>query len=900
MPATTTSSSLAVNEAKMPVLRRRIPLWLSLFVLMLFCALTPAQTAHAEGRELDGTFGDRGVLALDPQSSNAPIHEVVGLLAGGDVIVAAVNLWDANENPAGAMLIVLDKSGAPYGPGNELLNTTPSARYAGILALGPTDILVYGTVDGPAGEQRDFLIQRFQLDLQNNPMLTEDFDAAGPVGIYLGSDDVATSAFRMSNGKILVAGTATYSDEAHTDPTPHLAALRLNTDGSVDDTFGLDGSGRLDNNDFPGNVYAVAANSSGVIVLAGATIGTEQPILWRFSADGNTWLESLVEGSETGRYTSLSVLPGTNPEVLLAAGHELDVLLGPNLDLSYRYYNFDFDTPAGFTTGVKRLARPTSNDFLYAAAGEGDIVILIGTEDLGGSNSDANFLFTLMTKDGALFNSNYGVDGVATVDIAPRAGGLPGQIDTVSAAAFQFDGGVLLGGASFINSNGAQPVAVIVRLMPKTVVTQSVDKARVDVGERLTYRIAMTSTPSLTYRVTDTLTVGPTGNSLAVRLEDVTVSNSPDMEIAQVSSDPLAWDVRLPNTRGTITVTGIVTSASLFADIQYPITNSVGLPFTSTVAYVLPGGAVTTTQTSTIISPSVLSASVTADKKTVQIGEQLSLRAEFTTTPGLRIFYGVQVPEATIPCFLCDALPRPTYLTNITYTTSGGIDIDLFTALYPDLIFGGGRLPTGRATLLMTGTVTSTVPIIDSGGYSLTAVLPHNFASIVDAQTYTSTTTIHIPQSVIDVTKQVDKTQVRVGETLTYRLNMTGTPAVTFRLTETVPSSGPVGLTNLTVASSPEVNLTQIGTNPLVWDIVLSPPGSGSIAITGTVAATGPITGTEGVTLTNQVTYGFAGAPDAATSATTTVLGEEDPDDPDDPDTTSGFLPLVPVGKPPQ
>lgn len=133
------------------------------------------------------------------------------------------------------------------------------------------------------------------------------FDFDGKAYIDFGATDSPTALDVLADGKILVAGTATVSGRTV------FASARLNTDGSPDTM--LDGDGRVTtaigtNSSVP---LAVRGQSDGKFILAGYTINPEkQSALVRYNANGsldnNIWGANGIVVSDFGAASEFRTL----------------------------------------------------------------------------------------------------------------------------------------------------------------------------------------------------------------------------------------------------------------------------------------------------------------------------------------------------------------------------------------------------------------------------------------------------------------------------------------------------------------------------------------------------------------------------------------------------------------
>lgn len=154
------------------------------------------------------------------------------------------------------------------------------AHAVSILADG--SILVAG-FSSSLDTGKDFLV----LKLDTNGDLDETFGTNGivTIDVQLGSDDIAYAMDIQNDGKIVLAGSSDNGSDKNA------AIVRLNTDGTLDDTFSADGKVLTD---FESNqqdeIKTVEIhNLTGNIIVGGSTTissSVSKPVIARYTSDG--------------------------------------------------------------------------------------------------------------------------------------------------------------------------------------------------------------------------------------------------------------------------------------------------------------------------------------------------------------------------------------------------------------------------------------------------------------------------------------------------------------------------------------------------------------------------------------------------------------------------------------
>lgn len=235
---------------------------------------------NADGT-LDATFGSNGSFTY--AMSVSYFETVKSVFTGSDGKITAVGYYFSPSFTFEPFLIRLNSDGTldptfgtngilsiSIGNGSDLVNAA---------TIQPDDKMVLTGYFDNNGNLDMFVVR---LNYDGSPDITFG-GGDGQVSISVGSaDDYANAVALQSDGKIVVAGKAAIG--SGTD----LAVVRLNSDGTLDNTFSSDGKATMNINGND-NGLAVAIQSDGAIVVCGEAFdGSSFNVgVARFTASGN-------------------------------------------------------------------------------------------------------------------------------------------------------------------------------------------------------------------------------------------------------------------------------------------------------------------------------------------------------------------------------------------------------------------------------------------------------------------------------------------------------------------------------------------------------------------------------------------------------------------------------------
>jgi uncharacterized delta-60 repeat protein len=289
-------------------------------------------------------------------------------------------------------------------------------------------IVVAGNTDN--GTDRDFALAQYNTD----GTLDNSFSADGKVTTGFGTaNDIGWSVAIQPDGRIVVAGNTDNGTDRD------FALARYNTDGTLDNSFSVDGKVTTDFG--TGNDYgqSVAIQPDGKIVVAGFTDnGTDNDFaLAKYNSDGALDNDFGVDGKVTtvfgtgeDRGQSVAIQPDGKTVV---AGYTDN---GTDRDFALARYNTDGSLDNSFGVGGRVTTDIGTNfDTGTSVAIQPDGRIVLVGYAINGSDND--FALARYNTAGTLDNS-FGVNGIVTTDFGGLNQGL--------SVALQQDGKIVVAG----------------------------------------------------------------------------------------------------------------------------------------------------------------------------------------------------------------------------------------------------------------------------------------------------------------------------------------------------------------------------------------------------------------------------------------------------------------------
>ncbi|WP_421695652.1 hypothetical protein [Aestuariivirga sp.] len=272
------------------------------------------------------------------------------------------------------------------------------------------------------GQSNDIVIVRYNADGSFDASFGKSEDATpdGVVNISLGDgDDFATSVAIQPDGKIVIGG---YHEEGK---STNMVALRVNTDGTLDQGFGKANDGaengivNISLGDGDDIVRCIALAADGKIVLAGDTVskdGSSNIVVARLKADGSpdaSFGKDGADGTPDG-FAAVSLGNGNDiaNDIAIAADGKI-VVSGShgeegNSNMAVVRFNADgtldddFGTAAdGTPNGVVSLSLGDGSDIARGVALTPDGKIVLAG-DSKSSDGSTNVIIARLNADGSL------------------------------------------------------------------------------------------------------------------------------------------------------------------------------------------------------------------------------------------------------------------------------------------------------------------------------------------------------------------------------------------------------------------------------------------------------------------------------------------------------------------
>lgn len=479
-------------------------------ILYIFFGLISFSIAAQPG-SLNPAFGTNGITTTNIGTYSAIARNDIALQPDGKVVMVG---W-TKDSPFASFVITryssvgfldptFDGDGIAYvddfGSPDDHATSTAVQEDGKILAAGFSSTVSIG----------DFVIFR----LKTNGKLDSTFNGNGKLRLALSTQEARCFTIALQpNGKILMAGSAklgTYSD---------FALARINPDGSVDSTFGVGGIVVQSLGNVNSRIHAIALQPDGKIVTVGSINfgGNQDFTLARFNSDGTLDTSfgnqgTIIDPLSNGENAAYAVAIQPDGKILVAGNRYVSAKSAFAL---VRYCPNGYRDESFGTNGISDPPPFGVKSSAYAMTLQPDNRILIAGTVLGNSYMDSLAL-AKYNPDGTL-NTSFGTGGFVTTKVpnSPSA--------KIFSILLKPDNSILVGGYASLTTTNTSAHLMLANYFNSLDTTQinSVECAPVAVGEpsleRLDVRVfpnPVEHSATLSYNLQE-------GDNVSIRLFDL-------------------------------------------------------------------------------------------------------------------------------------------------------------------------------------------------------------------------------------------------------------------------------------------------------------------------------------------------------------------------------------------
>ncbi len=383
---------------------------------------------------LDNTFGSAGVVITPIGVSDSEARSVA-IQEDGKIVVAGD--YSNGFNNDDFVIARYDSNGTlDFSFGTNGITLTPIGEHNdepnSVIIQNDGKIIVAGSTYN--GSDRNFVFVRYNSD----GLLDNTFGMNGiKITNVEGSDETPYDMVLLNNGKFIAMGY--YSDTSGENSI----TMRYNADGSLDNTFGDDGIVRTEvefSYEYTTSVVLQNENNKEKIITLSNTYGIHGDFaLCRFTPDGSLDNTFGINGKTI---TSITDSSNDNFETVLIQKDEKIIASGSTYINNERHsvavrYTSDGSLDETFgMNGIALLPANNSINYVYSAAIQNDgKIIACGYSYIGDS---AGFAAVRYNTDGS-FDNTFGPEGVLIIPIG-------NSFCAAISSAIQGDGKIILAG----------------------------------------------------------------------------------------------------------------------------------------------------------------------------------------------------------------------------------------------------------------------------------------------------------------------------------------------------------------------------------------------------------------------------------------------------------------------
>lgn len=377
---------------------------LALFIFAYF----NTTLAFCQSGTLDHSFGSGGIVTMAFEE-NFHVNEVIVQEDGKTLVVGTVGDWGQDHHAVVIRYLIDGLLDPTFGNGGVFQLAGPRSEGESILVQPDGKILVGGSISSI--NNFDALVLRLNKD----GSIDTNFGENGIYKAHFNGAEFCRSLALQTDGKIVLVGGV--SNGGGTD----FVAFRCNSDGTVDESYGYNGRALVHIVDYFELSEDCLIQEDGKIVIVGSRslisnlrdimlvrLNTNGSIDSTFGGDGIVTTDFLY-GNDRGKSCAIQ----SDGKILVAG--RVDVIqgaAGDNFDFSIARYNTDGSLDSTFNgDGILTCDIDGENDLATAIHVEWNGAILVS----GGGSVDGNTQFALLkyTSD-EILDASFGDQGKVT------------------------------------------------------------------------------------------------------------------------------------------------------------------------------------------------------------------------------------------------------------------------------------------------------------------------------------------------------------------------------------------------------------------------------------------------------------------------------------------------------
>ncbi len=406
------------------------------------------------GFNLDGTldtqFGTNGTLTTKIGKVESEIRALALQSIGNDEKIIAAGFTVNSNDQQNFALVRYNNDGTPDssfgmdGNGFVITPVSPNGKIFAMAIQNDGKIIAGGPIGPPSQIDLGFRLIRYNSDGTQDSSFGNNGNGLvkSPIAIY--------STLIQDDGKIVIAGIINQNNNYD------FAVARYNSDGTLDNTFGLEKNGIAFTVIKPqkrAEVYSVAIQRDAKIIVAG-----------RYEVSNNDYDLALVRFNNDGTLDNFFGEKGivtTKIDTSFDDGYSVAVqndskivfggcsFIGNDFDVALVRYNTDGSLDNSFgKNGIVTTPQAGTNEIITSIKIQGEN----GVEKINAAGyitfsslNKSEFILARYNSDGAI-DSSFGTNGKIITPVSP------GGVDIMNSTILQKDGKIIAGGYSAFNN----------------------------------------------------------------------------------------------------------------------------------------------------------------------------------------------------------------------------------------------------------------------------------------------------------------------------------------------------------------------------------------------------------------------------------------------------------------